>query len=61
MTNRIRERLKNPSLKLMREITELQLKRAGVKLSPDWSRHPPVQPETDGHFTPELIRRLAGE
>jgi hypothetical protein len=61
MTDRIRERLKNPALKLMGKIAEVQLERAGVKLSPDWSRHAPVKPETDGHFTPELIRRLAGE
>jgi hypothetical protein len=61
MTDRIRERLKNPALRLMREIAEAQLRRAGVKLSPDWSRHEPVEPQTEGQFTPELIRRLAGE
>ena len=61
MTDRIRERLKNPALKLLHEIAEVQLKRAGVKLSPDWSRHEPVQPPAEGQFSPELIRRLAGE
>jgi hypothetical protein len=60
MTERIRQRLKNPALNLVREIADAQLKRAGVKLGADFFRHPAVEPATQEVFPPELIRRLAG-
>jgi hypothetical protein len=61
MTDHIKERLKNPTLRLAREVAAARLKRAGVKLSKDWSRHPVKQSAaTEQTFPPELIRRLAG-
>jgi hypothetical protein len=59
MTDKIRERLKNPALRLARQIASARLKRAGVTLGEDWSRHPAQQPAaTEEAFSPELIRRL---
>lgn len=59
MTDRIRERLKNQGVKFTRETAELQLKRAGVTLSSDWSRHQPAKSSSHNTSTPEPIRRAA--
>jgi hypothetical protein len=37
-TDQIRERLKNQGVGFTQAVAELQLKRAGVKLSPEWNR-----------------------
>lgn len=60
MADRFKERLKNPALRLAQEIAAERLKQAGVKLSPKFSRHPPVKAATEEKYSPELIRRLAG-
>jgi hypothetical protein len=62
MTDQIKERLKNPALKLAEEIAAARLKRAGVTLGGDWGL-PPAKPASesgDSAFSPELIRRIAG-
>jgi hypothetical protein len=46
MTDRIRELLKNQGVRFTREAAEVQLKRAGVTLSPDWSRNRAAKPST---------------
>jgi hypothetical protein len=63
MTDRIKERSKNPTLRLARQLAAARLKRAGVTLSKDFSRHPakpPAPAEVEETFPAELIRRLAG-
>ena len=59
MTDEIKERLKNPALKLAREIAAARLERAGVKLGDDWGLRPAAQ-QPDGAFPPGLIRKIAG-
>jgi hypothetical protein len=59
MTDQIKERLKNPALKLAEEIASARLKRAGVQLGDDWGLRPP-KPPTEEAFPPELIRKIAG-
>jgi hypothetical protein len=59
MTEQIKERLKNPALKLAEEIAEARLRRAGVKLGDDWGLRP-TKPETEDAFPAELIRKIAG-
>jgi hypothetical protein len=59
MTDQIKERLKNPALKLAEEIAAARLKRAGVKLGDDWGLRP-AKPSTEGAFPPGLIRKIAG-
>jgi hypothetical protein len=53
MANQIKERLKNPTLRFVRETAEAQLKRAGVTLSADWSRRTPGKPATEGTAAPD--------
>ena len=60
MTDRTRERLKNQAVRFTRDTAEVQLKRAGVTLSPDWSRHRTVKPSTEAPPAPEPIRGVAG-
>lgn len=62
MADDSKERVKNPTLRLAREVAAARLKRAQVTLSKEWSRHPASQPPaaTEETFPPELIRRLAG-
>jgi len=62
MTDQIKERLKNPALKLAEEIAAARLKRAGVTLGGDWGLRPakPVSEADDETFSPELIRKIAG-
>jgi len=59
MTDHLKERLKNPALELAEEIAEARLKRAGVKLGDDWGLRP-AKPASEGTFSPELIRKIAG-
>lgn len=59
MTDQIKERLKNPALKLAEEIAKARLKRAGVTLGEDWALRP-AMPSTDEDFSPELIPKIAG-
>jgi hypothetical protein len=61
MTDEIKERLKNPALKLAEEIAAARLKRAGVKLGDDWGLRP-QKPNSEGEeaFSPGLIRKIAG-
>jgi hypothetical protein len=59
MTDKIKERLKNPALKLAEEIAAARLKRAGVKLGDDWGLRP-TKPQAEERFPPELIRKIAG-
>lgn len=56
MADHIKERLKNPTLPFLRETAEVQLKRAGVTLSPEWTRHPPAETADGNDAPPE--RRL---
>jgi hypothetical protein len=58
MTDQIKERLKNPALKLAQEIAAARLKRAGVTLGDDWGLRPVASPEE--RFPPDLIRKIAG-
>ena len=62
MTDQIKERLKNPALKLAEEIAAARLRRAGVTLGGDWGLRPTnTTPEaTDEPFSPGLIRKIAG-
>jgi hypothetical protein len=53
MTDRIRELLKNQGVKFTRETAEVQLKRAGVTLSADWSRRTPGKSVTEGTAAPD--------
>jgi len=61
MTYQIKERLKNPALKLAEEIAAARLRRAGVTLGGDWGLRP-AKPssEADEAFSPELIQKIAG-
>ena len=61
MTDQIKERLKNPALKLAEEIAAARLKRAGVTLGGDLGLLPakPAAP-ADEAFSPELIAKIAG-
>ena len=59
MTDQIKERLKNPALKLAEEIAAARLKRAGVKLGDDWGLRP-AKPQDEEAFSPDLIRKIAG-
>lgn len=59
MTDQIKERLKNPALKLAEEIAAARLKRAGVKLGEDWGLRP-ERPQAEEEFPAELIRKIAG-
>lgn len=59
MTDQIKERLKNPALKLAQEIAAARLKRAGVTLGDDWGLRP-EGPQAENEFPPELIRKIAG-
>jgi hypothetical protein len=59
MTDQIKERLKNPALRLAEEIAAARLKRAGVKLGDDWGLRP-VKAHAEEAFPPELIRKIAG-
>ena len=58
MTDQIKERLKNPALKLCEAIAAERLKRAGVTLGDDLGLRP-ATPHTE-EFPPELIRKIAG-
>lgn len=62
MTAQIKERLKNPALKLAEEIAAARLKRAGVTLGGDWGlrTRQPAPEATDETFSPDLIRKIAG-
>jgi hypothetical protein len=60
MADHGKERPKNPTLRLAREVSAARLKRAHVTVSKDWSRHSAPQPAVTETFPPELIRRLAG-
>lgn len=59
MTDDIKKLLKNPALRLAEEIAAERLKRAGVKLGPDWGLPTPKSNPDEG-FSPELIRKLGG-
>jgi len=60
MTDRIRELLKNQGVRFTRETAEVQLKRAGVTLSADWSRHRAVKPSTGETAAPKPRHRATG-
>jgi len=53
MTDLIRELLKNQGVKFTRKTAEVQLKRAGVTLSEDWSRRTPGKSTTVGTVSPD--------
>ena len=59
MTDQIKERLKNPALKLGEAIAAARLKRAGVTLGDDWGLRR-AKPHAGEAFPPELIRKIAG-
>jgi hypothetical protein len=59
MTDRIRELLKNQGVRFTRETAEVQLKRAGVTLSPDWSRQRGGKSSTDATAAAESAARRA--
>jgi hypothetical protein len=61
MTYQIKERLKNPALKLAEEIAAARLRRAGVTLGDDWGLRP-AKPSSEAAetFSPELIQKIAG-
>jgi hypothetical protein len=42
----IKKRLENPTPPFLLETAELQLERAGVTLSSEWTRHPSTDPES---------------
>ena len=47
MKDRVRERIKNQGVAFSRKVAEVQLKRARVKLSADWSRQRPEKRSSD--------------
>jgi hypothetical protein len=53
MKDRIRELLENQGVRFTRETAEIQLKRAGVTLSKDWSRRTPGKSTTVGAVAPD--------
>jgi hypothetical protein len=53
MTDPIRELLKNQGVRFTRETADIQLKRAGVTLSEDWSRRTPGKSTTKGTASPD--------
>lgn len=59
MADHIKERLENPTLPFLRETAELQLRRAQVTLSPEWTRHPPTDTENGRRAPPEGRPRRA--
>jgi hypothetical protein len=59
MTDDIQKLLRNPALRLAEEIAAARLKRAKVKLGPDWGL-PTPQSRPDEGFSPELLRKVAG-
>ena len=60
MADHGKDRQKNPTLRLAREVAAARLKRAHVTVSKDWSRNSAPQHAVTETFPPELLRRLAG-
>ena len=46
MTDRTRERLKNQGVEFTRDTAKVQLERAHVTLSPEWTRHRAAEPSS---------------
>ena len=59
MTDRVRERLKNQGIRFTRDTAKVQLERAHVTLSPEWSRNRAAESSTDATPPPEPVRRVA--
>jgi hypothetical protein len=60
MTDRTRERLKNQGVNFTRDTAKVQLERAHVTLSPEWTRQRDAEPSTEATDAPEPLRRAAG-
>jgi hypothetical protein len=60
MTDDIKKLLDNPARRLAEEIAAARLRRAKIKLGADWGL-PTPQSRPESGFSPEVLRKLAGD